>query len=349
MGFRFIRAELFLVVHSFEVVYLHSCKCNFKNMRNISKRAALKIAFLFERPLTFYAAKWLKYVRGARMKKSEEIFMNVGLLPIVDHYHQPMINPKKHLTKSLREDRNLPGINMNDEEQLQLLEKFSYNQELLALPLEKNGQNEFYYHNGSYESGDAEYLYNIVRFYKPRRIIEVGSGNSTLMVRKALEKNRSENHNYACKHICIEPYEQPWLQQIDVELIRERIEGMDISFFSQLQRNDILFIDSSHIIRPQGDVLYEFLEILPLLNSGVVVHVHDIFTPKDYLDEWIFDHVHWNEQYLLEAFLTLNKDFRIIGAVNYLSHKYSSQFKEKCPIYASEPGREPGAFWMVRN
>jgi len=75
-----------------------------------------------------------------------------------------------------------------------------------------------------------------------------------------------------------------------------------------------LFIDSSHIIRPQGDVLFEYLEILPILNAGVFVHIHDIFTPKDYLSEWILDgKVFWNEQYLLEAFLSFNTCFKIMG------------------------------------
>jgi predicted O-methyltransferase YrrM len=318
-------------------------------MGNLNSGIAFQMARFFEKPLTTFAAKWLKFVREAKMKKSEDIFMEVGVLPVVDHYHQPMINPKKHLTKSLRDDRNLPGIDLNDQEQLQILSNFSFNEELLSFPMEKKSSTVFAYQNGSYESGDAEYLYNVIRYFKPRRMIEIGSGNSTLMARNAIEKNRSEDKNYSCRHICIEPYEQPWLQQIDVELIRERVENLDLSFFKELENNDILFIDSSHIIRPQGDVLFEFLEILPVLKPGVIIHIHDIFTPKDYLDEWIFDHIQWNEQYILEAFLTLNKDYRIIGALNYLTHHYQNQFSDKCPIFAKQPGREPGAFWIRRN
>jgi hypothetical protein len=125
---------------------------------------------------------------------------------------------------------------------------------------------------------------------------------------------------------------------------------MDKSLFQKLGPNDILFIDSSHIIRPQGDVLFEYLELLPTLKSGVLIHVHDIFTPKDYLDEWVLDnHLLWNEQYLLEAFLTFNTQFKIIGALNYMSHHHRDQFAEKCPVFAKQPGREPGAFWMMRK
>jgi hypothetical protein len=97
-------------------------------------------------------------------------------------------------------------------------------------------------------------------------------------------------------------------------------------------------------------VLFEYLEILPELKHGVLIHVHDIFTPKDYLNKWIYDrHLLWNEQYLLEAFLSFNHEFRIIGALNYLTHNYQKEFADKCPIFNVQPWQEPGSFWMVRN
>ncbi len=302
----------------------------------------------FEKQIMMFSVKWIKMNRNKYY--SEQIFMDEGVLPILDHYYQPMINPKKHLTKSLREDRDILGIDFNVKEQLYLLSKFNFNIELLEFPIEKGKDIEFYYNNGAYESGDAEYLYNIVRHFKSNRIIEIGSGNSTLMVRNAIAKNKMESSNYNCNHICIEPFEIPWLKEIGVELIREKVESTDKSIFQKLTSNDILFIDSSHIIRPQGDVLFEYLELLPTLNSGVVIHVHDIFTPKDYLDDWVYkNHLLWNEQYLLEAFMTFNSEFKIIGALNYLSHNYQKEFAEKCPIFAKQQGREPGAFWMIKK
>ena len=97
-------------------------------------------------------------------------------------------------------------------------------------------------------------------------------------------------------------------------------------------------------------MLFEFLEILPTLKPGVLVHVHDVFSPRDYLEEWIMDqHCQWNEQYLLEAFLSFNDRFRIIGAVNLLRNDYGKAFEEKFPITAGRPGEQPGSFWMIRN
>lgn len=313
------------------------------------RKTIFRIILFLGIPFTFLSALWLWFVRKAGIGKIEDkIFMKVGVLPILDHYYHPLINPKRHLFKSLREDRFLPGIDFNTKEQLELLSKFNYNDELLKIPLKKTGSLEFYYNNDSYLSGDAEYLYNVVRHFKPKRIIEVGCGSSTLMIRNALVQNKIEDKNYKYEHICIEPYEQSWLESIEITLIREKIELVDRTLFKSLNENDILFIDSSHIIRPQGDVLYEFLEILPVLNAGVLVHVHDIFSPKDYLDRWIYEHVLWNEQYLLEAFLTFNNNFKIIGALNYLTHHYYKELSEKCPILSKQSKREPGAFWMVK-
>lgn len=193
----------------------------------------------------------------------------------------------------------------------------------------------------------------MVRHFKPKRIIEVGSGHSTLMTENAIHQNRKDDSNYNCEHICIEPFENDWLEQLDIKVVREMVETTDLSIYKSLNAGDILFIDSTHMIRPQGDVLFEYLEILPTLNPGVVVHIHDIFTPKDYLDEWIDEPRFWNEQYLLEAFLSNNQDFKMIGAANFLMHNYYNEFAETCPVLKEQKQqgieREPGSFWMVRK
>jgi Methyltransferase domain len=306
-------------------------------------------------PVTFLAAIWYRYIRSAKassMPLSERIFMTVGVLPVNDHYYQPLINPAKYLNKPLEQDRILPGIDFNADDQVELFKQFTYESELNQLPIDDpDGERPRFFHNNpSFSWGDAETFYNILRHFKPKRIIEIGCGYSTLLAQEAASANKADNREYHCRHICIEPYEMPWLEKLDVEVIRKKLEEIDLSFFSQLQGNDILFIDSSHIIRPQGDVLCEYLEILPKLNSGVLVHVHDIFSPKDYPREWVIDeHCLWNEQYLLEAFLTFNKEFKIITATNFLKHQHAAIFQQKCPGAARVTKHEPGSFWMVKK
>ena len=136
---------------------------------------------VFLKPLTVYSSRWLKYSMDKYPERSDEIFMQEGILPVADHYYQPLINPKKYLTKSLREDRVLPALDMNVEEQLNLLSKFDFNTELLKFPLHKSEDLQYFYENGWYTAGDAEFLYNMIRSFKPRKLIEIGSGFSTLM------------------------------------------------------------------------------------------------------------------------------------------------------------------------
>jgi hypothetical protein len=115
----------------------------------------------------------------------------------------------------LRDDRRLPGIDFNDREQLDLLDKFNFNMELLEFPVDKRNETagaEFFYNSGMYCSGDAQYLYNMIRLFKPSRIIEIGSGQSTLMALNAIDKNKAADKNYHCEHICTEPFEEPWLE-----------------------------------------------------------------------------------------------------------------------------------------
>jgi len=239
---------------------------------------------------------------------------------------------------------------MNIDEQLALLQQFHFNDELKNISIDFKNELSFHYNNGAFQSGDAEFLYNIIRLKKPSKIIEIGSGMSTLMAINAVNKNTEEDNNYSCEHICIEPFEMPWLEKTNVKVVRKLVEEVDLSLFETLDKNDILFIDSSHMIRPQGDVLTEFLSIVPLMKSGVLIHVHDIFTPKDYLDEWVLtEHRLWNEQYLLEAFLSFNSSFKIIGALNYLQHHYAKEIHAVSPILAIQKNREPGSFWLVRN
>lgn len=280
--------------------------------------------------------------------------MKVGVFPIQDHYYEPLFNPG-NLKYSLRKDRNLPGIDLNISEQLDLLKLFNYNVELLKFPMnKKENKIEFGYNDGPFLSGDSEYLYNMIRHFKPSRLIEIGSGHSTLMAINAIRQNQQDDRSYRCDHTCIEPYENSWLEQTDISVLRKMVENTNIALYKELKAGDILFIDSTHMIRPQGDVLFEYLEILPQLNPGVIIHIHDIFTPKDYLTEWIIkENRFWNEQYLLEAFLSNNKDFRIIGATNYLMHNHFDSFSNKCPILKMqvENGieREPGSFWIIKN
>lgn len=297
-----------------------------------------------------YPSGWLlKNVRRAgvqNLPRCKNALMKIGVFPIRNHYYEPQFDNRK-TKQPLSQDRILPGINWNTTEQLRILDTLSYSHELADMPQKKSTRFEFHLNNGAFESGDAEYWYQLIRAVKPKRIFEIGSGNSTLLAIKAIRRNREQDPNYKCKHVCIEPYEMPWLEETGVLVVRKVIEDVELSFFSELEENDILFIDSSHIIRPQGDVLFEYLELLPALSKGVIVHAHDIFSPKNYLKQWLEDEVKfWNEQYLLEAFLSHNSSWKIIGSLNLLHHNYYDKLKSVAPFLT--PDREPGSFYIQK-
>jgi hypothetical protein len=300
-------------------------------------------------PFVYCSALLLKFVRWAgvqRLPRSRAMLFHAGCFPVRDHYYEPTFR-NESIRELLSTERDLPGIDWNGGGQLQLLTSFTYNDELANLSRQAVGDYEFYMDNGVFGSGDAEYLYNLIRFKKPKRIIEVGSGLSTRMARRALHANEREDPQYACEHTLIEPYEHDWLEELGVTVIREKVEDSDVRMFKELEADDILFIDSSHMIRPRGDVVFECLEILPTLNVGVIVHIHDIFSPRDYPAEWIVDEIRfWNEQYMVEAFLTLNSDWKVIGALNYLRHHHYGELKAKCPFLTEE--REPGSLYIQR-
>ncbi|MBB4639765.1 class I SAM-dependent methyltransferase [Rhizorhapis suberifaciens] len=294
-------------------------------------------------PLRFFANSPPRASRtGDQLRKN-------GIAIYERHYYNPFITDQD-LLHPLENDRKIPGIKLDAGQQLEFLRSLRGLDELEAFFAPAADERSYCFENqGDYGHGDADILYGMIRTFKPRRLIEIGAGQSTKLAQAAIACNVAEDGDYQCAHICIEPYEQPWLERLDVTVIRERVERCPAELFAGLDENDILFIDSSHVIRPQGDVLFEFLQILPTLKSGVLVHIHDIFTPADYPEEWIFDRkVLWNEQYLLEAFLSMNAGYGILVASNWLAKRYNACLRAILPGMLQKPSARPGSFWIRR-
>lgn len=283
-----------------------------------------------------------------RMPVSRHVLRKIGVLPVRDHYYEPLINPR-HLRYPLDQIRPLPGVDLDEAGQLDFLEKLCFGLEWKKIVETATNQiGEFLPDNPAFGPGDADVWYGVIRLRKPQLIVEIGSGSSTLVARHAVKQNMADDPRYSCRHVCIEPYEAPWLESTGVTVFRERVEDVDRALFGELAAGDVLFIDSSHVIRPQGDVVTEYLEILPTLRSGVLVHVHDIFTPRDYPARWIDKSaLLWNEQYLLEAFLTCNSSWRVKAALNYLYKTHFDALKSASPTL-SRSSPEPGSFYLER-
>lgn len=309
------------------------------------KKLIFKIADLLLCPISLLFLPLLKAIRQYGIPNfpiHKQLFTKIGVFPITHHYYEPQFVFDKPYDGNKK--RKL-CFDFNEKEQLVALAAMDYKAELNDLKL-AFCKDDFYINNPAFSTADADLYYLLIRNKKPARIIEIGSGFSTRIALKAIQKNKEEG--FQTKLICIEPYEMDWLdKEEDIELIRQKLEDVPHTLFSTLESGDFLFIDSSHIIRPCNDVLVEYLEILPLLAKGVIVHIHDIFSPRDYPTKWIAEEYRfWNEQYLLEAFLCFNPSFSVLFSVNMLQHDFFSAASQT--LIHMQQGKEPGSFWIQR-
>lgn len=241
---------------------------------------------------------------------------------------------------------SVDGLDMNMQGQIEMLEqifpKYRDGFAMLsgAIP-ELPGWNP----NNSYFSvPDAKALYCFLRHFRPQKVIEVGSGYSTFIMSLGSQHNQSEGFPTVITTVDPEPRADIWLLGENVHIVQQPIQAMDKNEFLSLQANDILFIDSSHVVKLGGDVLREILEILPILQPGVIVHFHDIFLPDEYPRSWVVEEKRfWTEQYLLHAFLIFNSDYEILWASHFM-HQMATIKVEACL------GSSGGAsFWIRRR
>jgi hypothetical protein len=211
------------------------------------------------------------------------------------------------------------------------------------LPLNPNGdENQYFLRNGWFESVDAEVLYSVVRRFKPSNIVEVGSGFSTRLMRRAI----NDGH-LATKITSIDPHPNSDVRPFADEYLESLAEDVNSAMIvDRLSAGDILFIDSSHMVKTGGDVPYLFLEILPRLKPGVLIHVHDIFLPFDYPEQWARDGWGWNEQYLVHAFLAYNNAFEILWPAHHMWTRRQSEIMTVIP--AAPATARPTSLWLKK-
>jgi len=193
------------------------------------------------------------------------------------------------------------------------------------------GPPRFHWNNDFWRGADAAIHYGLLRDVKPRRVVEIGAGWSSLLMAEALERNRTEGGEPTDVHQ-IEPYPRTELLSAlpaDWKLHEVILQRADLALFESLEPGDVCFYDGSHVARAGSDVVWFFFEILPQLQPGVLVHIHDIFWPNDYPDEWIFERGQtWNEQYVLQAFLMYNDAFEVIVCNSMLTYSRPEAMKQ---------------------
>lgn len=267
--------------------------------------------------------------------------LNVGLFILPAHYYVPIANPKR-LRKTREHWANrseMRGVTMDATAQVNFLESS------VAPFLSEYRNNAFYRTatSGAFGPGygpvEAQALHGMLRWLKPNRIIEVGSGASTYCMIEALKLNKAEGADGSI--VCIEPYPSEFLKYSkDITLHSRPVEQLDPAFFDQLNEGDFLFIDSTHAIKPGGDVLFLYLAVLPRLKPGVIVHIHDIYLPYLYQRDLLDSLFQWEETALLLALLTNNERLSVLLSLSLLHYDAPNALKEIFPGYIEQLAKD---------
>lgn len=267
------------------------------------------------------------------------------------HFYSPVVDGAKlaHREAEIWGDLTmpLPGIDLNVEEQLALVKTFSaYYAGLPYLP-EKNLKARYYFDNDYYTYNDGIVLYSMIRHLKPGKIIEIGSGFSS-----AIMLDTNEYCLNGSVQLCfIDPYPERLnglmneRDRLSARVISSDVQLVPIDLFRELEAGDILFVDSSHVVKTGSDLHHILFNILPDLKAGVHIHFHDIFYPFEYPRSWVMAGRNWNENYVLRAFLMYNDRFRIRLFSDYI-YKYQTTVFWDLPLAYNVQGT---SLWIEKT
>ena len=298
----------------------------------------------------------LPYVRGLYQQNKrlleEKKELEKKLFYPAGHYYSTIVdNDSIKKFESIiwaKEDADkINAVNLKANEQLDLILKLNnYYAEIPFVADKQNGL-RYYFENSFYSYTDGILLYSLIRFLKPKKIIEIGSGFSSALM---LDTNELFFNNEIALTF-IEPNPERLYDAIkeqdkkSITIIVSEVQSVLLQKFEELNSGDILFIDSSHVVKTGSDVCFILFEILPILKKGVIIHFHDIFYPFEYLKEWVFEGRNWNEDYFLKAFLMYNIHFEILLFPHYL-HKMHSEIFKKMPLCYHNTG---GSLWLLKK
>jgi hypothetical protein len=270
--------------------------------------------------------------------------LGIYLLPAQYYVSEPNIIELERTVDLWAKPSAMSGIDVDLDEQIDNLRRVCapYQQEFYGNPHYRHAINQPFGSGRSRTFGyvEAQVLHALVRHNKPARMIEIGSGVPTYCTYQAMSMNRQETG--ASGHItCIEPYPIDMIKHMsstadNVELIDRPIQDVPLDYFRQLRPNDIVSIDSNHVVRSGSEVNYIVLEVLPIIPKGVLVQIHDIYLPYDYDRDVLRNFIHPNETALVAAFLACNPRYKILFALSMLHYGRRQQLQRVLPEYRPE-------------
>ncbi len=286
------------------------------------------------------ALRWKKELVRSLLESKNLAFLQFAL---PGHFYSPLPDVceiSSHANRIFNSNpQDLPSINLNTEYQVQLVKNFSTLYGDLPFHDDKVSSFRYFLDNKFFSYGDGIILYSFLRFFQPKRVVEVGSGFSSAAM---LDVNDTFM-NRCLEFTFIEPFpdrlfgllspEDKQTARIEIKGVQDVEEGV----FTFLEANDILFVDSSHVAKIDSDVVHIIFQILPRLQKGVVVHFHDIPWPFEYPKHWIDEGRAWNEAYFLRAFLQDNENFEILYFNSFMATRHAELLGEMMPKVLNRP------------
>jgi hypothetical protein len=239
-----------------------------------------------------------------------------------------------------RDVKACPGVDLRERDQIQLLERMAGYYDELPFREDRAGAGRYYYPNGFFGIGDAIVLYALFRHFRPKRVIEIGSGFSSAAMLDTSERFLGGSVEFTF----IEPHADRLLELLRPEdrstqtIIRRPVQEVPLAVFQALERGDVLFIDSSHVLKIGSDVQHIIFSILPAINPGVLIHFHDIHWPFEYRRETVLKGKTWNEAYAVRAFLQFNHDFEILYFSPFMTEFHADLVGAALPLALRDPG-----------
>jgi hypothetical protein len=268
------------------------------------------------------------------------------------HFYSPHVSPDDLDTSRIWPVRPaVQGIDFNDASHREVLAvDFPRYHPLYDYPDDGDeiaAPSAFFSMNSQFGWLDSRTLFVLMHKWRPKRVVEVGSGFSSLLI---ADVNRRW-FDARIKVTCVEPYPREFLRtgiRGISRVVQLKVQDVPMAEFERLEAGDILFIDSSHVAKTGSDVNFLYFDVLPRLAPGVNIHVHDIFLPNDYPRHWVIDENRsWNEQYLLRALLMYSNGFKVVFGCSYAPYAFSDLVERALPG-CNASATAGASFWMRR-
>jgi hypothetical protein len=269
------------------------------------------------------------------------------------HFYSPVVDAAdRHVIRAVRERLKSPlpaGIHLNHGAMKSMLERLAAHHCRFQFPRNAEPGYRFYFDNPFFACHDASVLFSMLLEFRSRRVVEIGCGFSTRLL---LDTNE-QCFGSGLELTLIDPALDALVESGALgetgpaNLLSCALQDAPAGTFDGLEAGDILFLDSSHVSKTGSDVNYYLFEILPRLKPGVLIHIHDILFPFEYLEDWVLqDKRSWNEAYVMRAFLQYNDAFEILYWNNYIYHRLSDDLKELMPLCLENEG---GSLWLRKT